>query len=148
MKDITKCHGFAEEFIDWICYISSASYSVLISGSAWIFYYYVLNYAGGSHVPYLIHNFFLTFCPEFCVKLKRKVKFMLLRFLEPAPKIIHLMYTDDLVIYCKAKMSEAQEVKKCWMLFVDGQGSKSTLQNHLYILVKVCHRQRGVQYAV
>lgn len=34
-----------------------------------------------------------------------------------APRVSHLMYTDDLVIYCKADVLEAEEVKKYLNLY-------------------------------
>lgn len=41
-----------------------------------------------------------------------------------SPRITHVMYADDLVIYCKASEEEALEVISCLNLYCEWTGQK------------------------
>lgn len=46
-----------------------------------------------------------------------------------SPSISHLMYSDDLVIFCRANMEEAEEISKCLENSIFGLVKKLALKN-------------------
>lgn len=48
-----------------------------------------------------------------------------------SPSISHLMYSDDLVIFCRANMKEAEEISKCLEKFCLWSGKKVSTKKSL-----------------
>lgn len=54
-----------------------------------------------------------------------------------APAIFHLLYTDDLIITCRATVTEAEVVKRCFENIVGGLSKKRILRNLVYCFPKI-----------
>lgn len=56
------------------------------------------------------------------------------KILRQSSKITHVMYVDDIVIYCKATFKETLEVKKCLRHIAHGRDKRLSRLSLLYTL--------------
>lgn len=102
LKLILLSHGFFYDHFVSLIFVTLFSLMVLLLVSS------SLKMALGEGDIPASSLFLLIFCPE----PKSRAN----------PKISHLLYADDLVIYCKANLEEAPEGKKCLNQFSEWRG--------------------------
>lgn len=116
-------HGFSIEFCDLIieC-ISSAHFSVLINRSPCGFFQGSRGIRQGDLIYPVLFVLLDDLLSRILARAERAGTISGVKISSTTPRITHLMYADDLVIYCKAKHEEVNEVKRCLDLYCQWSG--------------------------
>lgn len=111
---ILQMHGFCDQFCALIleC-VSSAYYSILVNGSPFGFFSSSRGLCQGNPMSPALFTVLSDLLSRIISCSEASGKLSCVKVSRSSPWITHLMYVDDLVIYCKANMVEAQEVKSC-----------------------------------
>lgn len=128
--------------------ISTTSYSILINGSPFGFFPSLRGLRGDPISPTLftvLSNLLsrILACSEAVGRLSG------VKVARSSPKVTHLMYADDLVIYCKATDEEAREVHDCLNFYCSWIGQsinwdKSSVHFNSNVQALDRHRLTGI----
>ncbi|KAL3825541.1 hypothetical protein ACJIZ3_021570 [Penstemon smallii] len=134
---ILHCLGFCEKFVSWIkqC-ISSCNFSFLINGIR----------QGDPLSPYLF-IIYTELLSRLLVKEESIGSFRGIKIARTCPLISHLLYADDLIIYCRANLDDVHSVFKILEKFSTWSGQivntgksfihfSRNVDNHFNILVE------------
>lgn len=123
LKCLLLAHGFAPHLTDLIlnC-VSTPSYSLLLNGSAHGHFTASRGIRQGDPLSPALSTICFDLLSRILTKAENDGKIHGIKVSRTSPPISHLMYADDLNIYCKATASEAQEVAHCLRTFCDWSG--------------------------
>lgn len=114
LKGILLLHGFSPHFVDLIFNCSSIpSYSVLLNGSPHGHFKASRGIRQGDPLSPALFTIFFNVFSRLLTKAKSEGKIHGVKMSRTSPPISHLMYADDLTIYCRANIEEVSEVAKC-----------------------------------
>lgn len=113
LKGILLLHEFSPHFVDLIfnC-ISIPSYSVLLNGSPHIHFKASRGIRQGDPLSPALFTIFFNVFSKLLTKAKAEGKIHGVKMSRTSPPISHLMYADNLTIYCRANIEEVFEVAK------------------------------------
>jgi hypothetical protein len=138
--DYLKVFGFCKKFSSWIlkC-ISSVSYTLLINGSKSKSFHPSLGLRQGDPLsPYLF-----IICQEFLSRLidrgMHNGAIKAVKVDRTVPPISHLMYVDDLVLFCRAKFSELSTLERCLMTYCEWSGQLVNRDKSGFFVSKLVH---------
>lgn len=108
---ILKQHGFNDRVCDMImeC-LSTTLYSILINGSPVGFFPSTRGLRQGDPISPALFTILADLLSRILAKFEMDGKLNGVKIARGSPRITHLMYADDLVIYCQAVEDEAKEV--------------------------------------
>ncbi|KAL3824228.1 hypothetical protein ACJIZ3_020257 [Penstemon smallii] len=111
---ILRCLGFCDLFVDWISLcITSCSYSILINGASFGFFKPTPGIRQGDPLS----PFLFIIYGELLSRILNRAE-------NSSPTISHLLYADDLTIFCRANTMDAQTISDCLDLFNDWSSQK------------------------
>lgn len=116
-------HGFEEQFCNMIreC-VSTTSYSILINGFPCGFFPSSCGLRQGDPISPVLFTVLSDLLSRILVQSETDGRLSGVRVARTSPKVTHLMYVGDLVIYCKASEAEATEVFTCLNLYYSWTG--------------------------
>lgn len=122
---IMRLHGFSEKFCNLIseC-ISTPYFSMLINGSPTGFFSALRGIWQGDPISPALCTILSDLLSRILDKAEQAGRLSGVKISRTSPHISHLMYADDLVIYCKATASEASEVVQCLTSYCDWTGQR------------------------
>lgn len=105
---ILNCHGFGKNFCNMIqeC-ISTISYSILINGSPCGFFKSTRGIRQGDHLSPALFTILSDILSRLLARVEALGKLTGVKISRCSLRISHLMYANDLVIYCQATPHEA-----------------------------------------
>lgn len=114
LTSILSAHGFCDQLTDLVsrC-ISSIHFSVLVNGSPSGFFQGSRGLRQGDPISPALFTLLADLLSQILSRSENLGKLSGIKVSRTSPRVTHLMYADDLVIYCKANSSEALEVKSC-----------------------------------
>lgn len=128
LRSILALHGFSPPFIDLIsnC-ISTPSFSILVNGSPHGLFNASRGIRQGDPLSPTLFIVFFDLLSRIITKAEEEGKVHGVKVSQSSPPISHLMYADDLTIYCRASANEAREISKCLRLFSEWSGQAVNL---------------------
>ena len=138
LEGVMKRMGFQEKWIQlsMMC-VKTVSYSVLINGEPKGRIIPTRGLRQGDPIsPYL----FLLCMERLLALLQKEVRMgriMGVPVCKGAPKISHLFFTDDGIIFCRATLEEANRVSQVLKDYERESGQKLNKEKHLSFLVKI-----------
>lgn len=106
--------GFHPTFVNWIYQgLSSVSYSILQNGSPHGFFKPSCGLRQGDPISRLLFILGSEVFSRMITNAKNQDCFHGIRIGRGVPAIYHLLYADDLLIFCKADTDEAQVISEC-----------------------------------
>ena len=138
LEGVMKRMGFQEKWIQlsMMC-VKTVSYSVLINGEPKGRIIPTRGLRQGDPIsPYL----FLLCMERLSALLQKEVRMgriMGVPVCKGAPKISHLFFTDDSIIFCRATLEEANRVSQVLKDYERESGQKLNKEKHLSFLVKI-----------
>ncbi|KAK4395689.1 putative mitochondrial protein [Sesamum angolense] len=132
--------GLCETFVNWISQcVSSASFSILVNGASFNFFRPTRGIRQENPLsPYL----FIIYAEFLSRLLLREEILGNLKGIEVcriAPAISHLFYADNLIIFCRAEVQDAQLIRNCLSKFEEWSSQVINSQKSLV------HFSRNVQ---
>lgn len=103
--------GFDMKFLDMVqeC-ISRVKFSILLNGASFGFFNAKQGIRQGDSLSLTLFTIFSDLLSRLLDKAVNDNRISSIKVARTSPRISHLMYVDDLVIYCKANEQEATEV--------------------------------------
>lgn len=125
LQAIIAAHGFNSE-VNCILFecISTAHFSVLINGSLCGFFKSSRGIRQGDPVSPTLFTILTNLLSRLLQRAKNAGTISGVKISRNSPQISHFMYADNLVIYCKATLAEAQSVKECLNTYCEWSGQK------------------------
>lgn len=122
---ILKHHSFSELFCKLLleC-LSTAHYSVLINGSPCGFFPSSRGIRQGDLISPTLFTISSDLLSKILARSESLGRISGIKVSRGSPHITHLMYADDLVIYCKANEKEVWEAESCLNLYCQWTGQK------------------------
>lgn len=122
---VLLAHGFSRHFCDLIleC-ISTTYFSVLVNGSPCGFFPGSRGIRQGDLISPALFVLLADLLSRILARAEREVKISGVKISRTSPRITHLMYADNLVIYCKATTEEVSEVKRCLDMYCQWTGQR------------------------
>lgn len=110
--------GFEKKFTDLIhsC-ISSPLFSILINGVPFGYFKAERGIRQGGPMSPGLFTAFSDLLFRILARAEHEGKISGIKISRCSPRVTHLMYADDLVIYCKADLNEDKEVINCLQLY-------------------------------
>lgn len=111
---VLQLHGFGDDFCQNIreC-ISSVSYSILVNGSPCGFFKASRGIRQGDPISPALFTLISDILSQLLIQAEAACKIHGVKISRTSPRITHLMYDDDLVIYGHATLEEATEIFRC-----------------------------------
>lgn len=108
LTNILTCFGFEDKFIRWIqeC-ISTVQFSVLINGAPHGYFHAGRGIQQGDPLSPSLFTMISEVLSRLLARAESDGALSGIKISRHSPKGTHLMYADDLVIYCKANTQEA-----------------------------------------
>lgn len=115
--------GFSSKLTDLIfeC-ISSTSFSILLNGSPFGYFSPGRGLCQGDPMSPAMFTMFSNLLSRLLARAKQNGLISGVKVSQLSPKVTHLMYVDDLVIYSKATMEEAGAVSQCLQQYCNWTG--------------------------
>ena len=125
IKQVMEKMGFHEKWIKLIMHcITSVSYSILVNSVA----YGCIIPTRGLHQGYLISPYIFLLCTDGFSSLinntARDQRISGVSICRGCPKITHLFFTDDCLLFCKANSQECQNLIDILQLYEAASGQK------------------------
>lgn len=122
---IMAAHGLEGKFIDLVqACVSTARFSVLVNGSPYGFFPSSRGIRQGDPLSPALFTFLADLLSRILSQAEQDDKISGIKTARTGPRVSHLMYADDLVIYCKADMEETREIKNCLDLYCEWTGQR------------------------
>lgn len=102
--------------------MSSSSFSVLVNGTPHGYFSGSRGIRQGDPLSPALFTVFFDLLSRIITKSEEAGRIHGVKVSKTSPPISHLMYADDLTIYCKATASEAREVSRCLTTFSEWSG--------------------------
>lgn len=114
LSRILELLGFDEKFVSLImCCISTAPFSFLINGSPFGLVTAGRGIRQGVSSSPALFTILFDLLSRILYKTEVERKIHGVKIARTSPTISHLMYTDDLIIYCRATTQETMNIKAC-----------------------------------
>lgn len=115
--------GFDESFCHLIrlC-VSTAKFSLLINGSPYGFFAAQRGLRQGDPMSPALFTFITEILSRLLHREEQAGHLSGVKVSRTSPRVSHLLYADDLIIYCKATRAEAACVAHCLKTFCDWTG--------------------------
>lgn len=125
---ILNLHGFAPSLSNLIlnC-VSTSSFSVLVNGTAHGYFHVNRGIRQGDPLSPALFTIYFDVLSRLLTQAEAEGRIHGIKVSRTSPPISHLMYADDLTIYCKATTEEAQEVINCLNKFCKWSGQTINL---------------------
>lgn len=125
LMHILHLHGFNDKFCNLIleC-ISIAFFLVLVNGSPAGFFSSSRGLKQGDPISPALFTILSDLLSRMLSNAEASGKISGIKISRTSPRISHLMYAEDLVIYCKANIEEATEVVKCLTKYCECTGQR------------------------
>lgn len=107
--------------------ISTVSYSILVNGSPCGFFKSTRGLLQGDPLSPALFTFLTDLLSRLLARDEAHGKITGVKVSSCSPRISHLMYADDLVIYCQASIAEASEVLSCLNTYCSWTGQTINL---------------------
>lgn len=118
LQGILHNFGISEQFIKLVlACISSPRFSVLLNGSPFGYFEAKRGIRQGDPMSLTLFTIFSDLLSRILEKVDSDGKISSIKVARTSPKITHLMYTNDLIIYCKANKAKANEVYSSWQQY-------------------------------
>lgn len=104
--------------------MSSAYFSVLVNGSFYGFFPSTQGIRQGDPLSPALFTILLDLLSRILSRAEHEGKISSVKTAQTAPRVSHLMYADDLVIYCKIDLEETIEIKNCLDLYCKWTGQR------------------------
>lgn len=116
-------HGFDNQFCQLLleC-MSTTTYSILINGSPCGFFPSSRGLRQGDPISPTLFTFLSDLLSRILARAEANGSISGVKIARGSPRISHLMYADDLTIYCQANTEEATTVMSCLQLYCDWTG--------------------------
>lgn len=113
LKHILALHGFSLQFINLLneC-VSTPTYSILINDAPCGFFLASRGIRQGDPMSPTLFTILFDLLSKILSRTEMEGKFHGIKVSKTCTPISHLMYADNLVVYCKADLDEAAEVLK------------------------------------
>lgn len=123
LATIFQQFGFQDRFIQLIqACITSAHFSVLLNGSPFGYFTAERGIRQGDPMSPALFTLFPDVLSRLLARSEAEGKLHGVKVSRTSPTISHLMYADDLVIYCKATEEEVREVHHCLQTYCQWTG--------------------------
>lgn len=141
-------HDFDKSFNNLIkeC-ISTVTYSILVNGSPCGFFPSSRSLWQGDPMSPTLFTFLTNILSRILARSKAAGTISRFKIARSNRKISHLMYADDLIIYCQANVEEENEVLIVWTCIALGLDRVSTGINRVYTSVRTQMQRYGLLYA-
>ncbi|KAL3849582.1 hypothetical protein ACJIZ3_011464 [Penstemon smallii] len=115
---ILKCFGFCDTFTDWIfrC-ISSSSFSLLINGHSFGHFTPSRGIRQGDPLSPYLFIVYAELLSRILLRAERNDLLKGIKISRTSPPISHLFYADDLIVFCRATIDDANAFSDCIDLF-------------------------------
>lgn len=118
LVDIKKLLGFGQKFISIIhASLSTVSFSILLNGSLFGLFNAGKGIRQGNPISHALFTIFFDLLSKILHGAEVEGKIYGVKISRTSPLVTHLMYIDDLIIYCWATTEEAKNVKDYLDLF-------------------------------
>lgn len=122
---ILKLLGFSQEFRDLIfACISTPKFSVLLNAAPYGYFSSQRGLRQGDPMSPALFTILADLLSRLLAREEVVGRLNGVKVSRSSPKITYLMYADDLVIYCQAKLEEAVVVKRCLQHYSDWTGQE------------------------
>lgn len=120
---ILTLFGFFEKCVKLIlnC-ISSVSMELLLNGSVFGTISMERELRQGDPLSPFLFIIMMELLSRMLFKWERKKKFHGVKLGRMAPSISHSLFTDDLIIFCRANLEEVRNIKRCLQLYCKWSG--------------------------
>lgn len=145
-----ECFGFPTWFINWIyqC-MSSVSYSILLNGSPYGFFKPSRGLRQGYPLSLLLFVIGLEVFSRLLFREESRGNLHGISIGRGVPPILHLLYANDLLIFYKADVREAQVLSSCLQRdMVVGLGNDSMCENPQFLLVVMSAHTEAKRYVI
>lgn len=138
-------HGFCTRFCDLLieC-LSTAQYFIIVNGSLCGFFSASRGIRQGDPISPALFTLLSDFLSRILARAENSRCLSGVKISRGSPCVTHLMYANDLFIYCKANEAEAQEGVKCLQLYCDWTGQQIIGENQQYISAKTLCDTPGI----
>lgn len=117
LKEIMRLHGFSPTFIKLVNECCTApTYSVLLGGSPYGFFGASRGIRQGDPISPALFTLLFDLFSRILTKAELDGHIHGVKVARTSPPITHLIYADDLVVYCRATIDEARTLLKCLFL--------------------------------
>lgn len=125
LTNLLTCFDFADTFIRWIkeC-ISTAQFSILINGAPYGYFQGERGICQGDPMSPALFTVIAELLSRILTRAELDGKLSGIKISRHSPRVTHLLYADDLVIYCKADIHEAETVIDCLNQFCAWTGQE------------------------
>lgn len=125
LLQIIRQFGFAEQFIKMVtAFIETPLFSIMINGAPFGYFKSSRDIRQGDPMSPGLFSIFSDLLSRILARAANEGKFSGIKISRYSPIVTHLMYADDLVIYCKADPSEVQALTDCLKLYGEWSGQE------------------------
>lgn len=122
---ILKAHGFSEDMGKQVYgYVSLVYYSVLTNGSPYEFFARSRGVHQGDPMSPPLFIITTNLLSRILARAETQGRINGVKISRTSSRITHLMYADDLLIYCKTDKNEVIAVKECLDLYCKWTGQR------------------------
>lgn len=141
LETMLHLRGFSSKFINLIAKcVSTAKYSILLNRSPFGYFSAGRGFRQGDPMSLALFTIFSDLLSRMIAKAEMDGQISSVKVAQTSPRITHLMYADDVVIYCKASEAEARVVNAILQEYCHATGQELNWSKSSIHFIKNVHR--------